>query len=172
MRDPAFEKVAITWNRMLRALSTRSRTDMVRDRDEDAADDEQEARVAEPYRFQSLIEDKTDGFVGREYVYDAIDAFLSRHENGYFIVQGDPGIGKSVILAEYVRTHRCIAHFNVRSQGNNRGESVPRGRLRPDHKPATISPTIRYPQNPPPTAPFWHGFWMRRLGLSAFQTLS
>ncbi len=117
VRDPAFEKVAITWNRMLRALSTRSRTDMVRDRDEDAADDEQEARVAEPYRFQSLIEDKTDGFVSREYVYDAIDAFLSRHENGYFIVQGDPGIGKSAILAEYVRTHRCIAHFNVRSQG-------------------------------------------------------
>jgi len=30
---------------------------------------------------------------------------------GYFTIEGDPGAGKSAILAEYVRRTGCIAHF-------------------------------------------------------------
>jgi hypothetical protein len=37
--------------------------------------------------------------------------------NGYFIIEADPGVGKSAILAEYVRRTGCVAYFNVRSQG-------------------------------------------------------
>lgn len=71
-------------------------------------------------RFQALIEDKTKDFVGREYVFTAIDKFLVSQPNGYFVIEGDPGVGKSAILAEYVRRTDCLAHFNVRAQGLNR----------------------------------------------------
>jgi serine/threonine-protein kinase len=67
-------------------------------------------------RFQALIEDKTKDFVGRNYVFDAIADFLTNQPNGYFIIEGDPGMGKSAILAEYVRQTGCVAHFNVQGE--------------------------------------------------------
>ncbi len=73
-------------------------------------------------QFQSLIEDKTEGFVGREYVFDAIESFLTNNPKGYFIIIGDPGMGKSAILAKYVQDTGCIAHFNVQLQGPNRAD--------------------------------------------------
>lgn len=69
------------------------------------------------YRPTTLLADKTQNFVGRDYVFHAIDAFLTSQRHGYFIIQGDPGLGKSAILAEYVRRTGCIVHFNIRSQG-------------------------------------------------------
>jgi hypothetical protein len=67
--------------------------------------------------FQALIEEKTEGFVGRGFVFEAIENFLASQPNGYFIIEGEPGIGKSAILAKYVQQNGCVAHFNVRSQG-------------------------------------------------------
>ncbi|MBV9171840.1 MAG: ATP-binding protein [Chloroflexi bacterium] len=55
--------------------------------------------------------------MGRDYVFRAIADFLGSHANGYFIIEGDPGLGKSTVLAEYVRRTGCLAHFNVRAQG-------------------------------------------------------
>lgn len=77
---------------------------------------------ASPYQWGSLIVDRTRGFVGREYVFDAIADFLSNASGGYLVLRGDPGIGKSSILAEYVRRTGCIAHFNVRSLGISTAE--------------------------------------------------
>lgn len=77
-------------------------------------------RPAVPHSFSSLIAEKTEGFVGREFVFTAVDKFFAEHDSGYFIVEGDPGIGKSSILAEFVRRTDCVAHFNVLSQGINR----------------------------------------------------
>jgi hypothetical protein len=73
----------------------------------------------DPNRYQlgTLIEDKTRDFVGRTHIFAAIDDFLAGQPNGYFVIEGDPGMGKSAILAEYVRRTGCIAHFNVRAQG-------------------------------------------------------
>jgi hypothetical protein len=71
-------------------------------------------------QFQSLIADKTEGFVGREYVFSAITDFIDNQPNGYFTIEADPGVGKSAILAKYVQQHDCVAHFNVRSQSINR----------------------------------------------------
>jgi hypothetical protein len=71
------------------------------------------------YRLGTLLADKTSGFVGRDYVFQAIDEFLRNQVNGYFVIEGDPGLGKSAILAEYVRRTGCIAHFNVRAAGIN-----------------------------------------------------
>jgi serine/threonine-protein kinase len=73
-------------------------------------------------QFQSLIQDKTEGFVGREYVFDAMQAFIQENKKGYFTIIGDPGQGKSAILAKYVQDSGCIAHFNVQLQGPNRAD--------------------------------------------------
>lgn len=73
-------------------------------------------------QFQSLIQDKTEGFVGREYVFDAIQTFIQENKKGYFTIIGDPGQGKSAILAKYVQDTGCIAHFNMELQGPNRAD--------------------------------------------------
>lgn len=75
-----------------------------------------------PTQFQSLIADKTEDFVGREYVFKAIDEFIKNNSKGYYTIIGDPGQGKSAILAKYVQNNGCIAHFNVLLQGPNRAE--------------------------------------------------
>ncbi|BBC26653.1 KGGVGR-motif variant AAA ATPase [Pseudanabaena sp. ABRG5-3] len=75
-----------------------------------------------PSQFQSLITDKTEGFVGREYVFDAINAFIANNSNGYFTIIGDPGQGKTTLLAKYVLDNDYIAHFNLSLQGQNRAD--------------------------------------------------
>ena len=67
-------------------------------------------------QFQSLIQDKTEGFVGREYVFDAIQAFIQDNKKGYITIIGDPGQGKSAILAKYVQNTGSIAHFILFTQ--------------------------------------------------------
>jgi hypothetical protein len=64
-----------------------------------------------------FVAERTRDFVGREHVFDAIEDFLASEPNGYFVIKGDPGFGKSSILAEYVLRTNCIAHFNVAAQG-------------------------------------------------------
>ena len=73
-----------------------------------------------PSQFASLIRERTADFVGREYVFEAFAAFASREANGYFIIEGDPGMGKTAFLAEFVRRFACIAHFNIAQEGINR----------------------------------------------------
>ncbi|MBD2015155.1 ATP-binding protein [Microcoleus sp. FACHB-53] len=69
-----------------------------------------------PDDFRWIIEDKTTGFVGREFVFDAIEELFQQCK-GYFIIEGDPGMGKSSILAEFVRRNDCIVYFNQRNEG-------------------------------------------------------
>jgi Swt1-like HEPN len=72
--------------------------------------------------FQSLILEKTEGFIGRDFVFDSIQAFLKTQDNGYFVIEADPGVGKTALLAEYVRRSNYPAYFNVRAQGMNRAD--------------------------------------------------
>jgi hypothetical protein len=72
---------------------------------------------ASRYRLGDFVAAKTEGFVGRDHIFQAITRFLEGHPNGYMTIQADPGLGKSTLLAEYVRRTGCIAHFNVRAQG-------------------------------------------------------
>jgi hypothetical protein len=76
-------------------------------------------RVAVPADLVDLVSDKTADFVGREYVFDAINGFIAENPSGMFRLAGDPGDGKTAILAEYVRRTGCPAHFNIRAQGVN-----------------------------------------------------
>ena len=128
IRDEAFEMLSMIWRRQLRDLRDvqllKTPTDPPSAHPEVLKEvpgvQAQYAGLPATLQFQALIEDKTAGFVGREYVFEAITSFLSSQPNGYFIIEGDPGVGKSAILAEYARRSGCVAHFNVRSQGINR----------------------------------------------------
>ena len=54
--------------------------------------------------FDTLIAEKTNGFVGRQFVFDALDAFLSEEKSGYFVIWGEPGIGKTALMGQLVKT--------------------------------------------------------------------
>lgn len=60
------------------------------------------------------IEDKTRGFVGRQFVFDAIAEFTNTYVCGYFFISGDPGIGKSSLIAQMVKKGAYVHHFNIR----------------------------------------------------------
>lgn len=70
-----------------------------------------------PDLIRSYIDDKTRDFVGRGYVFADIERFLTGNPNGYFTLVGDPGSGKSAVLAEYAKRSGCAVHFNIRAQG-------------------------------------------------------
>jgi CHAT domain len=62
------------------------------------------------------VAEKTAGFVGRKFVFDAIDRFIGRSPRGYFFVRGDPGIGKTALIAQLVKQRGYVHHFNIASQ--------------------------------------------------------
>ena len=66
--------------------------------------------------FDALMQDKLCGFVGRQFVFDAVDDFLRKHDSGCFIIRGVPGIGKTALMAKLVNDRGYIHHFNVASQ--------------------------------------------------------
>ncbi len=80
-----------------------------------------------PLNFKRLIAEKTEGFVGRDFVFSEIELFFQEQSKGYFIIEADPGMGKSAILAEFVRRNSCIVHFNNRSEGITSAEEFLRG---------------------------------------------
>jgi hypothetical protein len=69
--------------------------------------------------FQTLIEQKTQGFVGREFVFSAVDNWLRNpaFPSGYILIIGEPGIGKTALLAQLVRKYGYVHHFNIAAQG-------------------------------------------------------
>ena len=69
---------------------------------------------------QIIINDKVKDFVGREFVFEAIDNFFSTESNGYFTIEADPGVGKSAILAKYAQQKDCLVHFNQKLGRVNR----------------------------------------------------
>jgi len=66
--------------------------------------------------FDALIAERTEGFVGRQFVFETLDAFLADQPSGYFVVRGDPGIGKTALMGQLVKTRKLIHHFNVIQQ--------------------------------------------------------
>lgn len=67
--------------------------------------------------FQSLIEEKTANFVGREYIVREIEDALASETKGVVTIAGDPGAGKSALMASFIERTGCIGYFNIRSQG-------------------------------------------------------
>lgn len=68
--------------------------------------------------FQNLVNEHTRAFVGRQFIFQAIDKLLLNPQlpSGYIIIQGEPGIGKTALMAQMVKQHAYIHHFNVAVQ--------------------------------------------------------
>jgi hypothetical protein len=45
-----------------------------------------------------------------------LDSFLSEEKSGYFVIRGEPGIGKTALMGQLVKTRNLIHHFNVIQQ--------------------------------------------------------
>ncbi|KST65925.1 ATP-binding protein [Mastigocoleus testarum] len=75
-----------------------------------------------PAEFQQTLQEKSLNFVGREFIFTAIDNFLNRYDRGYFTIVGAPGSGKSAILAKYVRENSHVFYYNAQVAGKNRAE--------------------------------------------------
>jgi len=67
--------------------------------------------------FSPYIAEKTDSFVGRHFLFQEIQEFIDTNSRGYFLLYGDPGIGKSAISAKLVKDHGYIHYFNIRADG-------------------------------------------------------
>ncbi|MBD2694139.1 ATP-binding protein [Anabaena catenula] len=63
---------------------------------------------------------KSENFVGRDFVFTAINNFLDRYPKGYFTIVGVPGSGKSAILAQLVLQNPDIIYYNAQIPGKNR----------------------------------------------------
>lgn len=73
--------------------------------------------------FDTLIEQKSRDFVGRKHILDAFDAFTGQNESGYFVIVGDPGVGKTSLIAHYAKKRKAIVYFNRRLQHINSVEA-------------------------------------------------
>lgn len=69
--------------------------------------------------FLDLIEKKLERFVGRKYVTAAFEQFTAQYDRGYFLLMGEPGEGKSTIVAHYATTKPCLFYFNIRGDSQN-----------------------------------------------------
>jgi hypothetical protein len=69
--------------------------------------------------FEALVKERTRGFVGREFVFAAIDEALADDEfrSGYLVLQGEPGIGKTAVIGQLVKERGFVHHFNVAPLG-------------------------------------------------------
>jgi hypothetical protein len=65
--------------------------------------------------FRRRINERSEGFIGRGFVFSAIDTWVGADsfKAGYIIIRGEPGIGKSAIMAQLARTRGYVHHFNV-----------------------------------------------------------
>jgi len=70
--------------------------------------------------FNTYIENKTREFVGRQWIFDLIEHFTRENLSGYFFILGDPGIGKTTLVAQMVKQNGYIHHFNIRAENINR----------------------------------------------------
>ncbi|MEH2299919.1 MAG: ATP-binding protein [Nostoc sp.] len=75
-----------------------------------------------PPEFEEIIQEKSHNFVGREFVFTAINNFLHRHNQGYFTIIGAPGSGKSAILTKYVTDNPQVIYYNAELEGKNRAD--------------------------------------------------
>jgi hypothetical protein len=68
---------------------------------------------------ETIIQDRIKDFTGRKFVFEAINEFLRTNRKGYFVLEAEPGVGKSAIMAACVvlLKRRCVTHFNSQPDG-------------------------------------------------------
>lgn len=98
--------------------------------------------------FSPYIAEKTGGFVGRHFLFQEIHEFIDTNSHGYFLLYGDPGIGKSAISAKLVKDHGYLHHFNIRAEGINKASDF----LRNICAQLIALYNLKHPSLPPETA--------------------
>jgi AAA ATPase domain len=68
--------------------------------------------------FERLVDERTRNFVGRDFIFQAVDELLENPEfsSGYILIRGEPGIGKTALLSQLVKTRGYVHHFNIALQ--------------------------------------------------------
>jgi hypothetical protein len=68
--------------------------------------------------FERLVDERTRNFVGRDFIFRAVDELLEDPEftSGYILIRGEPGIGKTALLSQLVKTRGYVHHFNIAPQ--------------------------------------------------------
>jgi hypothetical protein len=68
--------------------------------------------------FERLVDERTRNFVGRDFIFRALDELLGDPEfpSGYILIRGEPGIGKTALLSQLVKTRGYVHHFNIALQ--------------------------------------------------------
>jgi hypothetical protein len=79
-------------------------------------------RVAD---FETLVNERTRDFVGRDFIFQAIDDALAEQEfsSGYIVIRGEPGIGKTTLMGQLIKRRGYVHHFNIAAK-NIRSPSV------------------------------------------------
>jgi len=68
--------------------------------------------------FRGLIEEKTRDFAGRRWLFERFDSFSQNTDSGYFLLRGDPGIGKTAVVAKLAQSRGYARYFNQRQSRN------------------------------------------------------
>jgi len=63
--------------------------------------------------FDGDIERLTQGFTGREWIFEAIERWLQQDNERFFILTGEPGVGKSTIAAHLIQTRKDIVAYHL-----------------------------------------------------------
>jgi hypothetical protein len=69
-------------------------------------------------QFHTLVKERTQHFIGRDFIFKGIDEALAdpNFPSGYLIIRGEPGIGKTALAGQLVKTRGYVHHFNIASQ--------------------------------------------------------
>ncbi|HMQ29377.1 MAG TPA: ATP-binding protein [Chloroflexaceae bacterium] len=64
--------------------------------------------------FAELIDERTRDFIGREYIFEEIDQVINSplFTSGYIEITGEPGIGKTALLAQLIKMRKYAFYFN------------------------------------------------------------
>jgi tetratricopeptide (TPR) repeat protein len=84
--------------------------------------------ILQPRSFEGRIVEKTDGFFGRQWLFDACQDWLDQGSSRLFWLKGSPGIGKSAFAASLVhrRNSAVIGFFMCDFQGRQDPEDSAR----------------------------------------------
>ncbi|MBD2067457.1 ATP-binding protein, partial [Leptolyngbya sp. FACHB-671] len=77
--------------------------------------------------FTHDIERFTEGFTGREWLLAQINNWLTQTEERFFVLTGEPGVGKSAIAAHLIQTRKDIVAYHFCRTGD--AETARPGRI-------------------------------------------
>jgi hypothetical protein len=83
------------------------------------------SRFIRTRQFSSLVEERTRNFVGREYIFEAINERINGtgFPSGYVVIKGEPGIGKTALIAKLIQQRGYTHHFNISQQQINSADA-------------------------------------------------